>query len=110
MGKISGGAKCKMQEAKSLAAVLGGFGGALVGGFACFACFAPALRAWFGGCVESLETRCVGVLQGLVVLWRWWGLQRFCKIYAKIANFCATICADRFRSCYLKLCQIVPKI
>ena len=91
----------KMQEPIACA-VFGGLGGALVA-WVCVLC------AWVGGSVETLESRCVGACRGLVVLGRWWGLHKFCKIYAKIANFCATICADRFRSCYLKLCQIVPK-
>lgn len=99
----------KMQEVKSLARCLGDLAVRWWRGFACFAYFAPALRAWFGGSVEMLESRCVWACRGFVVLGRWWDLRKFCKNYAKIANFCATICADRFRSCYLKLCQIVPK-
>lgn len=82
--------KCK--KPNRLRGVWGrGLVGALVGGFECFTCFVLALRACFGGCVETLETRCVGACRVLVVLGRWWGLQRFCKIYAKITNFCATI-------------------
>lgn len=90
--------------------MFGGFGGA---------CFALTYLL----CADLLALRCVvwwrveiakiSMRRGLqrcfiVLLYRWragdyrWGLQRFCKIYAKIANFCATICADRFRSCYLK--------
>lgn len=45
---------------------------------------------------------CVGALQGVLEALILGGLQRFCKICAKIECFCATICADRFRSCYLK--------
>lgn len=67
--------------------------------------------AGFGGCVEIARiSRSVGGCKGDWVGFGIggvqgdyrWCLQRFCKIYAKIANFCATICADRFRSCYLK--------
>ena len=42
----------KMQEVKSLARCLGDLAVRWWRGFACFACFAPALRAWFGGSVE----------------------------------------------------------
>lgn len=72
--KLASVQNAKMQEAKSLARCLGAWFGGCV-----------------GGCVETLETRCVGACRVLVVLGRWWGLQRFCKIYAKITNFCATI-------------------
>lgn len=74
-------------------------------------------------CDDLLALRCVvwwrveiakiSVRRGLqscfvVLLYRWRAgdyrcvLQRFCKICAKMARFCATICVDRFRSCYLK--------
>ena len=100
-----------MQKCKSLSlcAVFGGLAVRWWGGIACFAYFVPALRAWVGGRVEvarvSVRRGLQGVGSALLVVC----LRKFCKIYAKIANFCATICADRFRSCYLKLCQIVPK-
>lgn len=81
----------KMQEVERVRGVWG-FGGA------CFALTYLLCAAWFGGAWKSLKSRCVGALEVLIS----GGLQRFCKIYAKIANFCATICADRFRSCYLK--------
>ena len=51
-----------------------------------------ALFAWFA-CAGDLQ----GTLEALIL-----GLHKFCKICAKMARFCATICADRFRSCYLK--------
>lgn len=108
-GKLAAVQNAKMQEPIALRGVWG-FGGALVGWdcmryllCACF-CVRGLVGAW-----KSIESWCVGACSGLAMLGRWWGLRKFCKIYAKIANFCATICADRFRSCYLKLCQIVPK-
>lgn len=52
-----------------------------------------ALFAWFA---------CAGDLQGTLEALITGGLHKFCKICAKMARFCATICADRFRSCYLK--------
>lgn len=90
-GKIAAvrNAKCKKSSA---CAVFGGFGGA------CFALTYLLCAAWFGGAWKSLKSRCVGALEALIS----GGLQRFCKICAKMARFCATICADRFRSCYLK--------
>ena len=52
-----------------------------------------ALFAWFA---------CAGDLQGGFRSFDSGGLHKFCKICAKMTRFCATICADRFRSCYLK--------
>lgn len=103
--------KCKKSNA---CAVLWGFGGA------CFALALFALKAmrWLyllcavGWWAREYRSR-ISVRRGLQGDWVGfgvggvqgdyrWCLQRFCKIYAKMARFCATICADRFRSCYLK--------
>lgn len=111
--KLAAVRKCKNARNQSRARWVGGFGGAGLAGLVCFNGYALALRGGLVGAWISLESRCVGdckvfgsalvsvVCRGIIGGYRWC-LQRFCKIYAKIANFCATICADRFRSCYLK--------
>lgn len=86
--KLAAVRKCKNARSQIACAVLGGLGG----------------DGWagFGGCVEIARISvCRGLQRALEALILG-GLQRFCKIYAKMARFCATICADRFRSCYLK--------
>lgn len=74
-----------MQKCKSLS-LCAMFGGLVVrwwGGIACFAYFVPALLAWFGGCVETLESRCVWACSGVGNAWAVVGLakilQNLCK-------------------------------
>lgn len=73
-----------MQKCKSLSlcAVFGGLVVCWWRGFACFACFVPALRAWFGGSVGIAR---VSVRRGLQWVGSAWAVVGLAKI---LQNLC----------------------